>query len=74
MSRDDEVGDLVHFGERFLGLGDVPAIGEDLTGEEMAGGGDGVSGDDGGAGGNGAGCIRQDFSPGAIGCVCARAL
>ena len=46
---DDEVGDFVHFGEGLLGAFEIVAVGEDLAGEEVAGGGDGVAGDDGGA-------------------------
>lgn len=53
MGGDDQVGDFVDFAEGFLGLLDVEGVGEDLAGEEMVLGGDGVAGDQEGGGGEG---------------------
>ncbi len=50
---DDEVGDFVHFGEGLLGAFEVVAVGKNLSGGEVGGGGDGIAGDDGGADGLG---------------------
>src|ERR1035437_8114369 len=47
----DDVGDFKHFEKRFLGLRKIPAVGENLAGEEMGTGGNGVAGDQRGAGG-----------------------